>query len=70
MALIDVNSATTLNVLFIRNVMLALVRATKTRSLESANDAKTGEQSIFREYIWNIIRNLITLHFGLANVGM
>ena len=43
----------------------------KSRSLESANDAKTGEQSIFGEihtnHVWNAISNLITPHFGLAN---
>ena len=30
------------------SVMLSLARA-KSRSLESTNDAKTGEQSVFRE---------------------
>ena len=38
----------TYNVLFIHKVLLSLIRA-KSRSLESANDAKTGEQSVFRE---------------------
>ena len=37
----------------------------KSRSLESANDTKSGEQSVFGEIhtnqcIWNAIRNLIT----------
>ena len=36
------------NVLFIREVMLSLARD-KSRSLESANDAKTGERSVFGE---------------------
>ena len=36
------------NVLFMRKVMLSLVWA-KSRSLESANDAKTGKQSVFGE---------------------
>ena len=45
----------------------------KSRSLALANDAKAGEQSIFGEiytiHIFGMpsIRNLTTLHFGLAN---
>ena len=40
----------------------------KSRSLESANDVKTGEQAFSdKSCLWNAMRNLIIPHFGLTN---